>query len=100
MKPGTRLYSHVCDTEVIVVGVPADDLEIACGGVTMSESPPQAKAGEPVTGLDSGTQLGKRYAADSAPGLELLVVKAGRGSLTADGYVLGVKAAKALPASD
>jgi hypothetical protein len=50
-------------------------------------------------GADGGTRMGKRYTRDGDD-LELLVTKAGRGSLAADGTALAVKDAKPLPASD
>ncbi|MCU1614581.1 MAG: hypothetical protein JWO98_2121 [Frankiales bacterium] len=46
-----------------------------------------------------GNQLGKRYT-DPTEALELLVTKAGAGTLAADGVPLTVRAAKALPSSD
>jgi hypothetical protein len=43
--------------------------------------------------------IGKRFA-DSESGLELLVTKAGEGSLAVDGITIPLKVAKPLPASD
>ena len=45
LKPGTRWTSSVCDTEVIVVKGPPDEVELTCGGVTMV-----AAGEEPVAG--------------------------------------------------
>jgi hypothetical protein len=56
-------------------------------------------AGPPGEGADGGTLLGKRYV-DEATGLEVLCTKPGAGGLAVDGRPLGVKAPKALPASD
>jgi hypothetical protein len=47
----------------------------------------------------AGTQIGKRYV-NAAGDLELLCTKPGRGSLGAQGALLGLKAAKPLPSSD
>ncbi|WP_432841593.1 hypothetical protein [Dactylosporangium sp. CA-092794] len=99
---GTRLRSQVCTTEVIVVRRPGRPLRLTCGGsdlVAMDAQPPGG-TGTPAPGLDTGTLLGKRYTAAADEGLELLVTKAGQGTLAADGEVLVVKTAKPLPASD
>ena len=36
-KPGTRLKSAVCNSEVMVVLAPATDVELTCGGAAMVE---------------------------------------------------------------
>lgn len=97
MKPGTKLKSAVCDTEVMVIraGRPA---ELACGGAPMVED----RAGERGTidpGFAEGTKTGKRYQ-DAEGAIELLCVKAGQGSLSVDGVALQTKDAKPLPSSD
>ena len=46
-----------------------------------------------------GVAIGKRYQ-DQQTGLELLVTKAGKGSLAVGGRVLSLKEAKPLPSSD
>jgi hypothetical protein len=100
LRAGTRLRSMVCDTEVIVVRVPERPVEVCCGGVAMV--PFENKRPASVTArsdLADGTLVGKRYA-DEERGLEILVTKAGKGTLTADGVRLAIKAAKPLPASD
>ncbi|MBY4573351.1 hypothetical protein ACN94_07100 [Gordonia paraffinivorans] len=100
LKPGTRLCSQTCDTEVVVVTAPDSEVELTCGGA------PLVPKGEPVerveisAGLDTGTQLGKRYTSEDAPGLEVLVTKAGAGTLAIGTTPLEIKAAKPLPASD
>jgi hypothetical protein len=99
LKPGSRWASSVCDTEVIVVKGPPDEVEVTCGGVTMV-----AAGEEPVTGtLDNsasaGTLLGKRYV-DDGDTMEVLCTKPGTGSLAANGVFLLLKEAKPLPASD
>jgi hypothetical protein len=100
LKPGERLRSRVCSTEVIVVRAPASEALIACGGQPMAAggeqaSPPAAAA----AGSGQGSLLGKRYA-DEELGLELLCVKAGSGELTVNGQVLCLREARPLPASD
>ena len=99
LKPGTRLRSQVCETEVVVVKAAADG-DLTCGGAPVI--PKDAEA-DPGLTLDparaEGTLLGKRYT-DEAANVEILCVKAGAGSLALDGQGLAVKAAKALPSSD
>ena len=65
--------------------------------------PRSAPTGRPGLELDpsfaSGSLIGKRFA-DADSGLELLVTKAGAGTLTLDGVALPLKEAKPLPSSD
>jgi len=100
LKPGARLASAVCSTEVVVVQVSDPQAVIECGGVAMvavgSASPCSAA---PRAGLDGGTLIGKRYGGPDAP-VELLCVKAGRGSLSVGGVLLTQRSSKPLPASD
>lgn len=98
LRPGVRLRSTVCTTEVVVVRSAA--VELRCGGLPMvlvGDSPPASP------GLDlahaAGTQLGKRYA-DPASGLEVLCTKGGEGSLALGEAPLLRKDAKPLPSSD
>ncbi|HVV75796.1 MAG TPA: hypothetical protein VHC43_07140 [Mycobacteriales bacterium] len=102
LKSGQRLRSQVCTTEVIVVRVPADDLELSCGGAPMVELGTEVAAGgTPAPGLADGTLLGKRYTTDDADGtLELLVTKGGDGTLAGNGVPLVTKESKPLPSSD
>ncbi|HEX3707767.1 MAG TPA: hypothetical protein VHV76_14165 [Mycobacteriales bacterium] len=102
LKSGQRLRSQVCTTEVIVVRVPADDLELSCGGTPMVELGTEiTEGGAPAAGLDEGTLLGKRYTTDDADGaLELLVTKGGDGTLAGNGVPLVTKESKPLPSSD
>lgn len=96
MKPGTKLKSAVCDTEVMVIR--GSDLQVLCGGAPMGDTKPaEAKDIDPA--LAGGTNIGKRYV-NEAGTVELLCVKAGKGSLSIDGEVLGIKDAKPLPSSD
>jgi len=96
MKPGTKLKSTVCDTEVMVIR--GSGAVVECGGAAMAEERPPAR-GSVKSGWDKGTQIGKRYV-DAAGTLELLCVKPGQGSLSIGGVPLQLKDAKPLPASD
>jgi hypothetical protein len=96
MKPGTKLKSTVCDTEVMVIR--GSGAVVECGGAPMVEERP-AERGTLNPGAAQGTQIGKRYV-DAAGSLELLCVKAGKGSLSIGGVPLQLKDAKPLPASD
>ena len=35
LKPGTKLMSAVCETQVIVVRAPAVEVELGCGGAPL-----------------------------------------------------------------
>jgi hypothetical protein len=100
LKPGLRLASTVCGTEVIVVKAPAASVDLRCGGEAMVA---KADAGEPSGTVDAahgdGTLIGKRYASNDL-GLEVLCTKAGDGSLSIGDQRLLVKEAKPLPSSD
>jgi hypothetical protein len=96
MKPGTKLKSTVCDTEVMVIR--GSGMVVECGGAPMTQEPP-AQKGSLQAGWDKGTQIGKRYV-DVAGSIELLCVKPGKGSLSIGGVALLLKDAKPLPASD
>ena len=96
MKPGTRLKSATCDTEVMVIR--SGEGQIECGGVAMGEARPAAPAAMSAD-YTGGTLMGKRYV-DAAATFELLCVKPGKGSLAVDGTALVTKDAKPLPASD
>ena len=100
IKPGARFRSAVCDTEVIVIKAPGEQLDLRCGGHPMlpagSDRPDGVSA---EAGFDGGTLMGKRYT-DEAGTLELLCTKAGASSLSIGEVVLNVKDAKPLPSSD
>jgi hypothetical protein len=100
LKPGTRLRSTVCATEIIVVRAPAGEADLGCGGaplVPIGGDPPPRGALD--AAFAEGTRLGKRYADDEL-GLEVLCTKPGDGSLSLGGRPLPEKDAKPLPASD
>jgi hypothetical protein len=100
LKVGARYASQACDTEVIVVRTPADDVELTCAGWPMAQGKPAAQARqEPAADRQGGSVLGKRYT-DDAGSVELLVVKAGKGTLAIGEQSLEPKSAKALPSSD
>lgn len=95
MKPGTRLKSAACSSEVVVIKHGSGTIE--CGGTPMAED--AAGDGTPAGAFATGTVMGKRYV-DAAGTVELLCVKPGKGSLALDGTILSLKEAKPLPASD
>ncbi len=100
LKAGSRLKSVVCDTEVMVVLAPQQDIDVTCGGASMVDLGATAPAGQTLSeGAAGGTQIGKRYV-NEAGDLELLCTKPGKGSLGASGALLSVKGAKPLPSSD
>jgi hypothetical protein len=96
MKPGTKLKSQVCDTEVMVIRCAAGRIE--CGGAAMGEGK-AAELGAVSADHANGSLMGKRYV-DADGQYELLCVKNGAGSLAVDGVALVIKDAKPLPASD
>lgn len=100
LKPGTRMKSAVCATEVMVIAAPKEDVALTCGGAPLVELSAQAPAGAVLDpNASGGTQLGKRYV-DAAGTLELLCTKPGQGSLAVGGVALTIKGAKPLPSSD
>lgn len=99
LKPGTRLRSQACSTEVIVVRPPEQAVDLCCGGAPMVPVGGEAEDRPLDPTLEDGTLLGKRYA-DEKTGIELLCTKAGAGSLSLDGAPLPLKEAKPLPSSD
>jgi hypothetical protein len=101
VKVGGRLWSVVSDTEVIVVRCAPTDAVLHCGGQPMITDPAGAYRLDhgPSEGLDEETAIGKRYAVESGE-IEVLITKAGSGTLTLDGSPLLLKQPKLLPASD
>jgi len=98
LRPGLKLKSSVCSTEIIVVSG-TGDVDITCGGVPMVAPSADPAAGDAVDGLNEGTLLGKRYA-DADGTLEVLCTKPGDGSVGIGSTALAVKQVTALPASD
>lgn len=99
LKPGVRLYSAVCATELITVKAPEAAVELTIGGAEPVLSADARTGGAPATGHDTGAAMGKRYV-DEADTIELLCTKPGPGVPALDGTPLHIKDAKALPASD
>lgn len=96
MKPGTKLKSAVCDTEVMVIRLGEGTIE--CGGSPMVEERSGDKGAiDPV--FAEGTKMGKRYT-DAGATFEMLCVKPGAGSLSINGVACSLKDAKPLPSSD
>lgn len=96
MKPGSKLKSAVCDTEVMVIK--GKDVALECGGAPMAADRPEPR-GELNPSFAEGTKIGKRYV-DASDTVELLCVKGGQGSLSIAGVALLPKEAKPLPSSD
>ena len=96
MKPGMKLKSAVCDTEVMVIRGGLETVD--CGGSPMAAERP-AVLGTLDPAFAAGTKIGKRYT-NAAGTLELLCVKPGKGSLSIGGTALQLKEAKPLPSSD
>jgi len=100
IRAGSRLKSAVCDTEVIAVKAPSQDIDIRCGGVPMLDpTETGTERSAPADGADEGTQMGKRYV-DADDTIELLCTKPGEGSLGIGDSLLSIKESKPLPASD
>jgi hypothetical protein len=103
VRPGSRLVSQVCSTEVIVVSGAAD-LDLRCGGHAMVHHGQAAVARVPgmvpLPGFEGGTVMGKRYLGTEPIVVEVLVTKGGSGTLTVGGTPMEQKAARALPSSD
>ena len=100
LKPGSRLFSTVCSTEMIVIKAPPGEIQLMIGDAAPADdSAGRPSPGRTAAGHDGGTKLGKRYV-DESGDLELLCVKGGPGLPAVDGRLLQVKDAKPLPASD
>ena len=100
LKPGARLRSSVCNTEVMVVMTPSGDVDIKCGGASMIALGTDPDAGLSISAdFSAGTQVGKRYLSEAAD-LEVLCTKPGDGSISLGDAALQIKGAKPLPSSD
>ena len=98
LKPGSRLKSAVCDTQVMVVKAPAGEHDLRCGGAPML-APADAGGGTLDAAFNGPTMMGKRYV-NADESLELLCTKGGQGGLSLGTTALEVKQAKQLPSSD
>ena len=100
LKPGARLRSSVCNTEVMVVLTPSGDVDLRCGGAPMIALGTEPDAGVAISPeFSEGTQVGKRYTSEAAD-LEVLCTKPGDGSISLGDTGLQIKGAKPLPSSD
>ena len=98
IKAGTKLFSAVCDTQIMVLRVPADDLDVSCGGLPMQTEEATEKSSM-TEEAGEGSLVGKRYV-DEAETLEFLCTRGGEGNVSVNGVALEVKQAKRLPSSD
>jgi hypothetical protein len=99
IKTGTRLRSQVCDTQVIVVRATERLNDLRAGGSAMVPLDAESIGGATLDPeLSGGNVMGKRYIDES--GAEVLVTKAGAGTLSVGDVPLSLKEAKPLPASD
>jgi len=100
LKPGTRLFSAVCSTEMIAVKAPGVPVDITIGGATPVVAVADRPSGGSVAdGYGGGAAMGKRYV-DADDAIELLCTKPGDGLPALNGVLLELKDAKAMPASD
>ena len=99
IKNGTRLQSQVCDTQVIVVRTSDSLDDLRAGGVPMVPIDGIKDSGATMDpAFAEGNSMGKRYVDET--GAEVLVTKAGAGTLSVGSRALALKEAKPLPASD
>jgi len=98
LKPGTRLKSAVCDTQVMVIKSDGAEHELRCGGAEVVDATATG-SGELDPAFAEGSMMGKRYVNEGET-IELLCTKGGKGSLSLDGVPILAKQAKALPTSD
>jgi hypothetical protein len=99
IKNGGRLQSQVCDTQVIVVRSAESLDDLRAGGAPMVPIGSTVALGPTLDpALSEGNLMGKRYVDDT--GAEVLVTKAGTGTLSVGLTPLAIKEAKSLPASD
>lgn len=100
IKPGTRLFSAVCTTELVAVRAPAGEIELTIGGAApVASADERDGSGSVADGHGGGTSMGKRYVDDDNT-IELLCTKPGDGLPALAGTPLQIKEAKALPSSD
>jgi hypothetical protein len=100
LRPGSRWWSAVCESEVIVVRAPTAPVLLRIGGApVLAAGSDRPAGGAPAGELAEGTLLGKRYA-DEVSGLELLCTRSGAGTITVAGRRVTIMAPRKLPASD
>lgn len=93
LKPGIRIKSSSCSTEVMVIRG-TGDYDLRCGGHVMGGNPVEMNKD-----FSANTLMGKRYV-NKDNSLELLCTKPGEGSLSLAETLLIIKATQALPSSD
>lgn len=98
IKAGTKLFSAVCDTQIMILRVPADDLDVTCGGLPM-QTEEAAEKSSILGDAGEGSLVGKRYV-DEAETIEFLCTRGGEGNISVNGVALEIKQAKRLPSSD
>jgi len=98
LKAGLKLNSAVCAAQIMVIKAGAN-AALTCGGVPMLAGEETPGGAAPDAEQMAGCQIGKRYVNEDQS-LEVLCVKAGEGSIAADGAALTMKDAKKLPSSD
>lgn len=96
-KAGVKLSSSVCQTQIMALRVPAEELEITCGGVPMATA--DGEKGAINRDLAGGALVGKRYVNEDET-MEFLCTRGGDGTVQVNGVTLGIKQAKKLPSSD
>jgi hypothetical protein len=94
---GSRWRSICCETEIIVVHQPTNEVDLECGGYPMIPHGETADRRQP--SRVGGNLLGKRYT-DRTSGLVVLVTHAGEGQLSVGETVLDQLEAQLLPSSD
>ena len=100
LKPGARLFSAVCTTEMIAVKAPPGEVDVTIGGVApVGSVAGRDGSGSVADGHGGGAAMGKRYV-DQDKTIELLCTKPGDGLPALNGQLLALKEAKALPSSD
>jgi hypothetical protein len=100
LKAGARVKSAVCKSELMLIAVPDQEVQLTCGGVPVIDLKDDAPAGAEIDAdQKQGTQMGKRYT-NEAGDIEVLCTKPGEGGLAVGGVALAVKGAKPLPSSD
>lgn len=101
LRSGMRLRSQVCSTEVIVIRPGTRPVQLECGGEPMTATGVARIAnGAPQARFSGGSRLGKRYTHPQDDSLEILVTRAGAGSLSDGRVALVLKQTRQLPASD
>ena len=94
-KPGARLRSVTCATEVVVVKG-AGEVDLRCGGEPMVPVDDATTGGDPAAPFDEGTLVGKRYVTEDEA-IELLCTKPGAGSLSLGDAALAGEGRQAPP---